>query len=266
MSGSGYVPWERSNDDRIELVANKTNFAPGEIAGVLVKSPYEEANALITIEREGILRHYTTNLVGSAPQINIPILKDYLPNVFVSVVLLQGRTAEAGKSKESDVGRPSFKVGYVKLSVSPKEKELSLTVNTDKKDFRPGDSVEVTLAVKDASGNGVATELTISVADLGVLNLTGYRLPRLFNEFYAERPLAVKTTETRMHLVQQRDYGEKGEDEGGGGAEEKMMAGVDAEGIRKDFRATAYWNPSVITDSRGRSPAEIQTSRQSHII
>lgn len=253
VSGSGYVPWERSNDDRIELVADKTNFAPGETAKVLVKSPYEQANALISIEREGIIQHYAIKLVGSAPQINIPVLKDYLPNVFVSVVLLQGRTAEAGKTKESDVGRPSFKVGYVKLSVSSKERELSLSVNTDKKDFRPGDSVEVTLAVKDAIGNGVAAELTVSVADLGVLNLTGYRLPRLFNEFYAERPLAVKTTETRMHLVEQREYGEKGEDEGGGGAEEKMMAGVDAEGIRKDFRATAYWNPSIITDSKGEA-------------
>ncbi len=253
VSGSGYVPWERSNDDKIELVANKTNFAPGDVANILVKSPYERSIALISIEREGIIQHYTTTLVGSAPQINIPILKDYLPNVYVSVVLLQGRNADAGKTKESDVGRPSFKVGYVKLSVSPKEKELKLTASTDRKDYRPGDTVEVILNVKDASGKGVSSEVTLSVADLGVLNLTGYRLPRLFNEFYAERPLAVKTTETRMHLVEQREYGEKGEDEGGGGANEKMMAGVDAEGIRKDFRASAYWNPSILTDSKGEA-------------
>ena len=253
VSGPGYVPWERSNDDRIELVSNKTNFSPGEVASVLIKSPYEETTALVSIEREGILQHYTTKLVGSAPRIDIPMLKDYLPNVYVSVVLLQGRKAEAGKTKEADVGRPSFKVGYVKLSVSPKEKELNLSVTTDKKDYRPGDSVEVAIHVKDASGKGASTEVTLSVADLGVLNLIGYRLPKLFNEFYAERPLAVRTTETRMHLVEQREYGEKGEDEGGGGAEEKMMAGVDAEGIRKDFRATAYWNPAIITDAAGEA-------------
>jgi uncharacterized protein YfaS (alpha-2-macroglobulin family) len=57
----------------------------------------------------------------------------------------------------------------------------------------------------------------------------------------------------RLNLVQQRDYGEKGEDEGGGGAQEKMMAMVDAEGIRKDFRASAYWNPSLITDAAGKA-------------
>jgi hypothetical protein len=57
----------------------------------------------------------------------------------------------------------------------------------------------------------------------------------------------------RLNLVQQRDYGEKGEDEGGGGAQEKMMAMVDADGIRKDFRASAYWNPSMITDAGGKA-------------
>lgn len=252
VSGSSYVAWERTNDDKIELVADKAMYKPGDRANILVKSPYEEAIALVSVEREGIISHYTTKLVGSAPQIDLPIAKEHLPNVFVSVVLLQGRRGEPGKSKEADVGRPSFKVGYIKLSVSPLEKLLRLQVQTDKKDYRPADSVEVVVQVQDSTGHGRPAEVTISVADLGVLNLTGYRLPNPFHGFYSERPLAVKTTETRMHLVEQREYGEKGEDEGGGGAEAKALASVDAEGVRKDFRATAYWHPALLTDKRGK--------------
>ena len=110
VSGSSYVPWERTNDDKIELVANKSNFTPGETASLIVKSPYEEALALISIEREGIIHHFTRKLRGSAPQIDLPILKNYLPNIFVSVVLLQGRVEAPGKTNESDIGRPSFKI------------------------------------------------------------------------------------------------------------------------------------------------------------
>ncbi|MBI4418584.1 MAG: Ig-like domain-containing protein, partial [Ignavibacteriales bacterium] len=62
VSGSGYVAWERGNDDRIELVSDKSHYKPGETAGIIVKSPYEQATALVSVEREGILRHYRTTL------------------------------------------------------------------------------------------------------------------------------------------------------------------------------------------------------------
>jgi uncharacterized protein YfaS (alpha-2-macroglobulin family) len=61
----------------------------------------------------------------------------------------------------------------------------------------------------------------------------------------------VTTTETRLHLIEQRAYGEKGEDAGGGGASMKDAAALDEEGVRKDFRASAYWNPAIATNDSG---------------
>jgi uncharacterized protein YfaS (alpha-2-macroglobulin family) len=252
VSGSGYVPWERSNDDRIELIVDKQNYKPGETARIIVKNPYEEAMALVSVEREGIMHHFTTKLKGSAPQISIPIRNNYLPNAFVSVVLLQGRVDSIAITKEADVGRPSFKLGYANLSVSPLEKKLTVKIETNKSDYRPGDSVQVTVSTTLQNGKGVAGEVALSVADLGVLNLINYRLPELFTQYYRERGLSVTTTETRAHLIEQRNYGEKAEVIGGGGAE-KMMATMDAEGIRKEFKPSAYWNPGIITDAKGKA-------------
>ena len=252
VSGSGYVPWERTNDDRIELITDKTNYKPGDVASIIIKNPYESADALISIEREGVLQHFTTKVKGSAPQIDIPIRNDFLPNVYVSVVLLQGRVDSIAATKDSDIGRPSFKIGYAKLSVSPLEKKLGVKIETSKKDYRPGDSVEVQIMTQLSNGKPVPAEVTLSVADLGVLNLTGYRLPELFDEFYRQRGLAVSTTESRAHLIEQRNFGEKAEEIGGGGAE-KMASQVDADGIRKDFRPSAYWNPRIITDAKGKA-------------
>ncbi|MGA7160839.1 MAG: alpha-2-macroglobulin family protein [Bacteroidota bacterium] len=251
-SGSAYVPWERTNDDRIELIANKTNFQPGETASIIVKNPYEKAIALVTIEREGILKHFTTMVVGSAPQIDIPVTSEFLPNVFVSVVLLQGRTDRPAAREEADIGRPSFKIGYVALSVDPKEKKLNVSVESFQKEYRPGDTVDVIMRVRGADGSPKRAEVTLSVADLGILNLIGYRLPDPFDKFYRERELAVVTTETRIHIIEQRNYDEKGQEVGGGGAAVKVESDIpDAEGIRKDFRPSAYWNPSIMTDENG---------------
>ncbi len=252
VSGSGYVPWERSNDDRIELIVDKQNYKPGETARIIIKNPYEEAAALVSVEREGILSHFTTKVKGSAPQIEIPIRNDYLPNVFVSVVLLQGRVDSIAITKEADIGRPSFKLGYANLPVSPLEKKIAVKLATDKNDYRPGDTVQVSISTTLNDGKGIAAEVALSVADLGVLNLINYRLPELFKQYYRERGLSVSTTETRAHLIEQRNFDEKGEVIGGGGAA-KMMSAVDAEGIRKEFRPSAYWNPSIITDAKGKA-------------
>jgi alpha-2-macroglobulin len=256
-TGSGYVPWERRNDDRIDLIADKTSLKPGDTASIIVKNPYEKATALVSIEREGILSHFTTTVEGGAPTIRIPITQDHLPNIFVSVVLLQGRTGRPPKNEAGDVGRPSFKVGYIALSVNPRQKKLDVAVESSRKEYRPGDTVEVTIRVKDAAGKPQKAEVVLSVPDLGVLNLIGYRLPNPFDTFYHERPLAVVTTETRMHIIEQRSYDEKGQEVGGGGAA-KMAEAPDADGIRKDFRPSAYWNPSLITDSLGIARARFK--------
>jgi uncharacterized protein YfaS (alpha-2-macroglobulin family) len=251
-TGRGYVAWERSNDDRIELIANKTAFQPGETASIIVKNPYERATALVSVEREGILQHYTTVLEGSAPTIGLPITSAFLPNVYVSVVLLQGRTDRPTGKEETDVGRPSFKVGYIALSVSPQEKRLTITVESDKKEYRPGDSVIAKILIRDMAGKPKRAEIVLSVADLGILNLIGYRLPNPFDSFYHQRGLAVITTETRMHIIEQRNYDEKGQEVGGGGAALKGTPDIpDADGIRKLFKASAYWNPSILSGSDG---------------
>ncbi|MCL5020393.1 MAG: hypothetical protein M1339_01760, partial [Bacteroidetes bacterium] len=99
VTGTGYVAWERSDDDRIGLVSDAKSYKPRDTAHVIVKSPYEEANALITLERDGVMKQWTTTLTGSAPEIAVPIGKKYLPNIFVSVVLLQGRLGQVSPSE-----------------------------------------------------------------------------------------------------------------------------------------------------------------------
>lgn len=251
VHGSGYVPWERSDDDRIEIVADKQHYAPGDVAHLMVKSPYESTQALVTLEREGIIRHFTTTLVGSTPTIDIPITSSLVPNFFVSVVLLQGRTARPHPGDASDIGRPSFKIAYASVSVSPAERALHISLSQMKEDYRPGDSVSVAIQVQNAEKKGVKSEVTLSVADLGVLNLVNYRIPNPFDLFYRERPLSVTTTDSRLNLVQQRNYGEKGEDDGGGGAAGPGISDVDADGLRREFRASACWCAAVLTDSTG---------------
>lgn len=243
-SGEGYVAWQRTNDDQIDLVPEKTDYTPGETARLMVQSPYEEATALITVEREGILESRVETLEGSTPMVEIPITDAHLPNVFVSVILLKGRTAppKAG----SDPGAPSFKIGYASLSVDPDQKHLRVEMEADREEYRPGEEVTVDFQLTNANGRGVPGEIAFSAADAGVLNLIDYRLPDPFDTFYGPRPLGVTSTETRGSLVEQRSYGQKAEDVGGGGTMQKSE-------VREDFRPSAHWAPAIRTDDDGEA-------------
>ena len=248
--GADYVPWGRMEGDRLEMVADKPRYKPGDTARILIKSPYKEATALVTYERDLILHSYTTKLVGSSPVIEVPLTEEHLPNLYVSVMLLRGRVADEAADPEEDTGKPAFKIGYVDLPVAPDSQRLKVQVTTDKPQYGPGEQVTTTLKVTDAQGKPIVAELSLTAADVGVLNLIDYQTPDFFDTFYGSLPRAVRTAESLTDVIGQRNYGAKGESRGGGG-------GYNPE-FRSDFRLTAVWKPTVVTDSSGTAQVQFK--------
>jgi len=256
VTGADYVPWERQDDATVEIVCDKTGYRPGETAKILVKSPYEKTKALITVEREFILNSQIVELEGSAEQIEIPIHPDYIPNVYVSVLLVQGRVSADDFNQTEDLGKPAFKIGYAKIAVDPSEKQLAIRIRTDREAYRPGQEVKVSLKAEDWKGQGIKASLTAAVVDLGVLNLIGYQTPDPFSYFYSHKPLSVQTSESRQYVIGRRAYGEKGDDVGGGAGEESMKAlsaALTEVELRGNFKFTAFWNAHLLTDEAGNA-------------
>ncbi len=262
VGGKGYAGWQMRDDDIIELVPDKPKYQVGDTARILVKSPYDSANALVTVERELILRKYPKKLKGNADFIEIPIEKIDLPNVYVSVVLVRGRVPGQGwdEEKETDLGKPQFKMGYVNLTVDTREKHLVVKTFADKKEYRPRDKVRLDFEVKDFRGNPVAnSEVALFVVDVGVLNLIDFQTPNPFDYFYGPRSLSVKTVESRLNIIGQRNYGEKGEDRGGGGAPAaEAMSRAEGVSYRQKFLSTVYYKPDLVTDGAGQGTAEFE--------
>jgi len=248
--GKGDAWWAREDSDIIELVSEKYDYKPGETAKIMVKSPYDEAQALVTVEREGVLDRWLTTTKGGADFITVPIKEKYLPNAYVSVILVKGRAADQKFSEDgdSDLSKPQAKFGYLSFSVSPAGRRLALELKSDKADYRPGQEVKLEIKTLGEDGKPAAGELTIFAVDEGVLSLTGYSTPDVFSAFYGPRPLNILTADSRLHVIGQRSYGEKGEARGGGGG--ASLAGID---LRSKFVPTAYWNPSVKTGPDGKA-------------
>ncbi len=267
--GDGYTAWARFDHNRIDLVPERKTYKPGDTARIMIQSPWEQASALVTTEREGIRSHRQFALTSSQQSISVPIAEDDIPNVFVSVLLIKGRSSAAPSATAvaaattssrpevtadpSDPGKPAFRLGYVELNVEDASKRLAVTVRADKEEYRPANTAKVLLDVKDAAGRGAPSEVTLWAVDYGVLSLTAYRTPDVLRSVYVHKALQVGNADSRQRIISRRVLTPKGAGEGGGGGSD---AGAGT--MRKDFRVLAFWLGSVTTDEYGKGAVEVK--------
>lgn len=253
--GGGFTGWNFSDDDTLDLLADKPVYNPGDKARILIQSPFKAARAIVSLERNGIMWQKSFILKGNSYPVTIPISKEHSPVVYASVMLIRPRVDgtkldKKASSTDDDMGRPKFKMGYVALKVKSTQGKLPLKILSNQKSYSPGDYVDLT--VKTAA----YAEVALSVADRGVLDLIAYSYKNPTKRFQKELPLGVVVMENRQSLIRQLSYARKGDSPGGKGTEESEggRGGFDQDsedGIRKNFKYTAHWKPSLKADQNG---------------
>ena len=128
-------------------------------------------------EREGVRTHTVFTLSSTQETVEVPVGEEDVPNVYVSVLLVKGRSGAYAPEDASDPGKPSFRLGYVELHVEDAAKRLELAVSADREEYRPGAAATVSVAASDQAGRAVQAEVTLWAVDYGVLSLTGFRTP-----------------------------------------------------------------------------------------
>ncbi|MGE0352643.1 MAG: alpha-2-macroglobulin, partial [Gemmatimonadales bacterium] len=259
-TGPDWVPWNDESQFKMDVVADRDRYSVGDTATVLFAAPFTDAEAWITVEREGILEQRRLRITSGSTTLRFPITEAFAPNAFVSIVLVRGRSAPPGPL--DDPGRPTLRVGYAELRVTPEIKRLAVEVAPIRPEYRPGDTVQVRLRVRDTNGHGHRSEVTLWAVDEGVLALTGYRTPDPLDLLYRERGLGVRLASNLVAVAPQVPEGEKGGRNPGGGGGEGA-----ADVLRSRFQTTAFFLGSVVTDSQGtalaraRLPDNITTFR-----
>lgn len=235
-----FVAWPRENNDRIELVADKTLYEPGDTAHILVPSPFTgPVQALLTVERGGVVSAEVITLTGNSETIEIPIREEHIPNIFVGVVIAKGI--------DETNPTPAIRIGYAKLDVDTSVKELTVAVASSAQTVEPGASVAYTLTITDLAGEPAPdAEVSVAIVDRAILALAYESDRPLVDIFYYERPLGVSTsallTINQDRMSQQLSEGAKG----GGGGDGGM--GID---LRSEFPDIAFWRADLISDANG---------------
>jgi len=244
--GTDQYPWQYEDGLRVKLVAEKKSYQPGETARVLVLTPIE-GTALVTIEREKVLRSFLVQLKAEQPVIDIPLTEDDAPNAYVSVLIVKGSKDSARTFKA-----PQLRLGYCELLVDNQRDKLAINLDTPAESSRPGENATVSGTIMLADGKPAAgAEITLYAEDEGTLAVMGYETPKPMEYFYQPRILGVEAGTSFQSFIDEdpemQSFNTKGFFVGGGGDLSKL-----ADLLRKNFDPCATWAPVIITDAAGK--------------
>lgn len=254
VSSGDYINWGSENNDKIELVTDKMEYRVGDTAKILVKSPYKDVYALVTQERDKVLDYEVVKLQSNSDTIEIPITEKFLPNAFVSVVLVKGSSYDAGLIEPAE-GAPdertvaAFKVGYTTLQVNTESKKLQIEISADQEHYAPGEKVKLNFLTTDYAGKALPAELSVAVVDESVLSLTESVTADLLNVFYRKRLLGVNLAHTLTKAISRVNVQVEAGMKGGGGGE------LAKRGIFKD---TAMFQSALMTNASGEGSLEFE--------
>lgn len=243
--------WVQSDSDRIDLIPEKNEYSPNEKAKFVLRIPYESANVLVTVEREGILNSFVTELKRDKPVIEIPITGSYAPNVYVSALAIRGRVGEPKPTALLDLGRPAMKMGLAGIKVGWKAHELKVTVKPNKTIYKAREKAEVLIQVETADGNKLPanTEITFAAVDEALMRLKENTSWKILKEMMGARPLAVETSSGQNQVIGKRHFGSKAQAPGGGG-------GLEAN-ARDLFDPILTWQPKIKLDAKGQTKVNV---------
>jgi uncharacterized protein YfaS (alpha-2-macroglobulin family) len=247
VSGAGWVRWNSDDVDRIALTADRSVYAPGDTARIMIRSPLAKGTYLLTLEREGIISEEIIELDGSARTIDIPIEESYIPIVYVALSSYTVRSAPPQNSYyEPDLDKPKGVFGLTSLSVDNAGRHYTIEIEPSQGVYGPAEEAELRLKVSLNGKPAAGTELTFMAVDRGVVDLIDYHVPDPLAYFYdpGNFPLGVQGGDSRSLLIDPVTYAlsdlQGGDDEDSSKLDE-----------RKDFRPTAVFEPYLVTGDDG---------------
>ncbi|HSV85524.1 MAG TPA: Ig-like domain-containing protein, partial [Levilinea sp.] len=238
VGGQGTPVWPMLPDQHLLLQANRSQYQPGESAQVFVPNPFGAgAQALVTVERGHVMRSEVITANGPSLELDIPLLPEDAPNIFLSVILTSSTVDR----------RPDFRAGYIELKVNPQEQFLRVDLVSVPVRSEPGGEVVFTLAVSDASGSPVQGEFSLALVDKAVMALADPNAASIYEAYYGRQPLAVRSSMSLAAYTRRINLKPTGADGQGGGPRSESPS------IRTRFEDTAYWQGNIRTGPDGRA-------------
>ncbi|HJY26884.1 MAG TPA: MG2 domain-containing protein, partial [Pyrinomonadaceae bacterium] len=143
----------RYRPDGLEIVVDKDTFRAGQTTPVMITVPTNDRYVLFSVEGEDLFSYKVVHVEGTTKLIELPIEEKYVPNIFLSAVM---------------VSDANWYSDTKQVVVPPVERFLSVAVKADREQYKPHDEGTLAISAKDANGRPVSAEIALGLIDESV--------------------------------------------------------------------------------------------------
>jgi alpha-2-macroglobulin len=220
FSAAGY------NYADLEVVADRKMYEAGDTARLVLNTAHPGTAALLTVEGDRLYEARVVDLKERSTVVELPVLPDYRPNVYISV---------------SSVHKKTYARKEVELRVSPRQQQLTVQVTADKPRYGPRDTAVYTIRTLDARGRPVDAEASLGLVDESIYSVMAESRFDALQAFYRFRSNAVQTNFSFPEIYLAGDAKDEGPGE-----------------VRKEFPDTATWLPVIRTGADGKAVVKVR--------
>ncbi len=242
--------WSRRPSDVFKVTPDKTSYAPGDTAHLIIESPYQQAQGFAIIETPDGNRYQWFSVKNGAATFDVSVQKNFVPRLPVHFVLMRGRVpgmlpVAGGRV---DLGKPATVAATSWITVAPVEHQVNVALVHPER-ARPGDTIEVKISLADRAGKPVSGEVTLWLVDQAVLALGKEQRLDPIPDFITPVHSRVGVQDTRNWTLGILPLSD--EPGGDGNAAEAGDGLLDKVTVRRDFQSVPYFNPKIEVGANG---------------
>ena len=178
--------------ERLDVTLDKELYKPGDNAKVRIRGAFDGA-VLLTVETDRVVYSAAGTAKDGQAELSFKVTDGMSPNAWVTAQLVRPAVEE-----EEWTGHRASGAVPISIDCTPKRLDLAMTLPEQ---LKPRAKNDFSLQLKDASGKGVAGEVSLMLVDDGVLELTRYATPNPFDFYTSRRALGMTAFDVYDELL-----------------------------------------------------------------
>lgn len=180
--------------DKLEVVADKAAYLPGETARIRIGGGFA-GEAQLTIATDRVLSIHQLTLPKDGTTVEVPVTAEWGAGSYALVTAVRPPNAEREHLPVRAVG-----VAWLAIDAAPRTLQVALP---ELPPVRPHQRIDVPVKVTGVDGAPAANvAVTLAAVDEGILRLTGFTTPDPAKHYFAKRALGLTLRDDYGRLIE----------------------------------------------------------------
>ncbi|NOZ78143.1 MAG: alpha-2-macroglobulin, partial [Acidobacteria bacterium] len=255
--GEQAVTWPRPSTKTIKVVSDRQAYDPGQVAKLLIESPFQRGRILAVVEAPEANRYSWLDVDGGKAVFKLPVKPTWAPSIPVHFILMRGRLPGTRllPGSTTDLGKPATMAATSWVKVNPRANTVKVALEYPAHSL-PGKTITVKISLSKPDGARLPGEVTLWLVDQAVLALGKEQPLDPLRDFILQRPSRLGFRDTR-----DLPFGEIPFTAAPGGGEAALKSKrhiLERATVRRNFKPVPYYNPRIMVGPDGTATVTVE--------